>query len=92
MDEEIRRLADEIYREKIRAARMMTPEQKLLAGAQLFDYACRITLSGIRSQNPDASEERVQEILRERLALAERLEKARTLQHQNASRHKNDER
>jgi len=56
----------------------MTPEQKLLAGAELFDYACRITLAGIRSQNPEASEIRVQEILRERLAWKQRREETVT--------------
>ena len=51
--------------------------EKLIAGAELFDYACGITLSGLRSQHPDASEERVQEILRERLAWAERNQECR---------------
>lgn len=71
---EIQQLHQAIYRDKILRAREMTPEQKLLAGAELFDYACRITLAGIRSQNPEASEERVQEILRERLAWKQRRE------------------
>jgi len=71
-NEEICKLSDELYRDDVRIAREMTPEQKFLAGAELFDYACRITLAGIRSQNPEANEERVQEILRERLAWAEK--------------------
>jgi hypothetical protein len=72
--EEIRRLGKQLDREEIQRAREMPLEEKLLAGAELFDYACRITLDGIRNQYPEASEDRVQEILRERLAWAERNE------------------
>ena len=52
-----------------RKARQMSPEDKLLGGARLFDRSCRIMADGIRSQFPDADEHRVQEILRERLAM-----------------------
>ncbi len=68
------KLIDELYREEVRRARAMSPEEKLLAGPQLFDRACRIMADGIRNEYPDADETRVQEILRERLALARRLE------------------
>lgn len=68
-------LIDAIYWEKVEAARRMSPEEKLFAGAELFDYACEITKAGIRHQFPDADEEEVLRILRERLALAERLER-----------------
>jgi hypothetical protein len=71
----IRRLADEIYREKVLAARQMAPEEKLLAGEELFDYACSITLAGIRAENPGATDEECRKILEERLALRERLER-----------------
>lgn len=67
-------LIDDIYREKVLRARAMPPEEKLFAGAALFDLACSWALAGIRHQFPDADEQRVQEILRERLALARRLE------------------
>lgn len=67
-------LIDELYREELLEARKMTPEQKLLAGQQLFESACRITLAGIRHQFPQASEARCQEILRERLRLQRKLE------------------
>lgn len=71
-NDDIRRMAEDSYRTEVLSARKMSAEEKLLAGAQLFDYACGITLAGIRFQHPEASEERVQEILRERLAWAER--------------------
>jgi hypothetical protein len=53
----------------------MPPEEKLLAGEELFEYACAITLAGIRNQFPDASEEECLRILEERLELRERMEK-----------------
>ena len=73
--EPTKELIDELYRDKVAAARRMSPSDKLLAGARLFDYACRITMSGIRQQHPEADDEKLLEILRERLALARRLER-----------------
>ena len=65
---------DQLYRDEVLAARAMTPEEKLLAGPQLFDFACRIALDGIRNQFPDADEQRVRQILAERVELGRRLE------------------
>lgn len=65
---------DQMYRERVQRARQMSPEDKLLAGAELFDRSCRIMTDGIRHQFPDADESRVQQILRERLRIARRLE------------------
>ncbi|MFO0808828.1 MAG: hypothetical protein U0746_09415 [Gemmataceae bacterium] len=67
-------LVDDIYRTKVLTARRVPPADKLLDGARLFDYACSITRAGIRSQNQDADEARVEEILRQRLALRERMD------------------
>lgn len=67
-------LIDEIYRQRVLRARATPPEEKLSAGPRLFEYACRITMEGIRHQFPDADDRRVQEILAERLALRRRLE------------------
>jgi hypothetical protein len=67
-----RELLDAIYRDKVRTARAMTAEQKLLAGPELFDLACSIAADGIRAQFPDADEPRVQELLRQRLAILQR--------------------
>ena len=68
------RLINELFREELMEARAMSPEEKVLAGQQLFEAACRITLAGIRHQFPGASEDRCREILRERLELQRRLE------------------
>ena len=73
---ETQRLIDELYREELREARAMSPEQKILAGQQLFEGACRMTLAGIRNQNPGASEDQCLEILRQRLEWQRRLEES----------------
>jgi hypothetical protein len=71
---ETQRLIDELYREEIRDARAMTPEQKLLLGEELFAYACSITMMGIRNQFPEADEAERRRILEQRLALQLKLE------------------
>ncbi|HVA50538.1 MAG TPA: hypothetical protein VNH11_29605 [Pirellulales bacterium] len=68
-----KQLIDELYLDKIRAAREMSPEQKLLAGPRLFERSCRIMLDGLRHENPGANEERLKELLRERLTLVRRV-------------------
>ena len=67
-------LIDALYVDKIAQARATSVEQKLLVGPRLFDKVCRIMRDGIRHQHPDLSEERVQAMLLERLAIARRLE------------------
>ena len=68
------RLIDELYREEVLEARAMSPELKLLAGEELFHYACSITLLGIRNQFPEADEAERQRILESRLKLQRKLE------------------
>ncbi|MFQ5490803.1 MAG: hypothetical protein ACE5GE_08795 [Phycisphaerae bacterium] len=68
-------LIDQLYREEVLAARQMSPDEKLLAGPELFDFACDVTLDGIRAQHPDADDQQVREILRQRLALGMKLER-----------------
>lgn len=62
-----RELLEAIDQDRIRAARRMSPEEKLWAGARLFDDVCERMKAGIRMQCPEADESRVKEILRERL-------------------------
>jgi hypothetical protein len=68
------RLIDELYREELREARAMPPEKKLLLGEELFEYACSITMAGIRNQFPEADEAERRRILEQRLDLQQRLE------------------
>ncbi len=72
--EPTRELGDQLYREEVAAARAMKPEDKLLAGPRLFDFACRIAMDGIRAQFPEADEQQVRAILAERVNLGRRLE------------------
>ena len=71
---QISRLADGLYRERVLEARAMAPEDKLLAGEELFEYACAITLAGIRNQFPETTDAECHRILEARLALRERME------------------
>jgi hypothetical protein len=64
-------LIEELDREDIEQARRMTFEQKFMAGAELFDYACRITKAGIRWENPTFTEQQVMDELRRRVAMDE---------------------
>jgi hypothetical protein len=52
----------------------MSPADRFIAGARLFDAACRITMAGIRKQHPAATDAEVLQILRERLEWARRRE------------------
>ena len=67
-------LIDALYREEILQARRMPLEEKLLAGERLFEWACEITLAGIRHQFPHYSEAQCRGTLAKRLALRRRLE------------------
>ena len=67
---------DALFLDRVRRVREMSPEEKLLAGARLFDRSCRIMADGIRDEFPEADEKRVQELLAARLALARRLEQS----------------
>ena len=67
-------LIAQLRNEDIEQARQMTGSQKLRAGGDLFDDACRWTLAGIRNQNPGISEADALEELRRRLAHARMME------------------
>jgi len=56
-------------------AKRMTGSQKLRAGGDLFDDACRWTLAGIRNQHPGISEAEALNELRRRIADAEAQER-----------------
>lgn len=69
-------LIDKLHREDLEHARRMTFEQKFWAGAELFDYACAITMAGIRHENPLFTDTQVMDELRRRIRIGERLEAA----------------
>jgi hypothetical protein len=70
---EFQPLMDELYREEVLEARNLPMEEKLILGERLFNWACSITLSGIRNQNPEASEDECQRMLRERIELGKEM-------------------
>ncbi len=61
--DDIKRLADDIYRERIIRARRISSAEKLMEGARLFDAVCERMKAGIRAQAPDADEDEVQQLL-----------------------------
>lgn len=77
MDSQFQPLADAIYRDRVLRARRTPMEQKILEGPRLFDYACAITMAGLRSENPHACENELRMVLRQRLALGRKLKNLR---------------
>lgn len=67
-------LVDSLYKEEVLQARSMPPEEKLLAGERLFEWACEIAMAGIRHQFPHYSDAQCREALVRRLALRRKLE------------------
>jgi hypothetical protein len=72
-NDSIRKLADDIFREKVLRARKLTFEERFKAGVDLFDEMVEISLAGIRQQHPDANEEEVRRIFSERMRIVRRL-------------------
>jgi hypothetical protein len=71
---EVSPVIDNLRQLDVESARRQTFEQKFMAGAELFDYACTIAIGGIRSQHPDFNEEQVRAELRRRLEIGRRIE------------------
>lgn len=67
-------LIDELFLDKVRAARRADPVEKFLDGARLFDLVCRVMRDGIRFRNADLSEQQVEQALVEQIRLLRRLE------------------
>jgi hypothetical protein len=72
--DDIKELADDIFRDRVLRARQEDPGTKFLDSLKLFDFACSWTEAGIRAEFPDADDREVKRILRERIELQRRLE------------------
>jgi hypothetical protein len=72
--EGIKELAQSIDRDRMERARAMSPEAKLSAGIELFEFACCMSRAGIKHDFPHADDAEVERILAERLDLGRRLE------------------
>jgi hypothetical protein len=55
----------------------MDPMEKLLDGFRLFEMACRVTLDGIRAQNPGITEAEAREVLRSRILMQRKWDEVR---------------
>jgi hypothetical protein len=75
---------DDFWREEVENARQMTPQQRLEASGELFDYACLISESGIRSQHPNADDAEVLQRLRQRIEIGAELERKDILKRSSA--------
>jgi hypothetical protein len=64
-------LIAELDREDVEQAKRMTGSQKLRAGGDLFDDACRWTIAGIRHDNPGISDVDAMNELRRRLSMTD---------------------
>jgi hypothetical protein len=76
--EPTRELIKQLYADKLRQAREMSGEEKLLAGPQLFELGCRVSKDGIRDQFPNADEVEVDRILDKWLSISRRLRNRRS--------------
>jgi hypothetical protein len=66
--------ADDLYQEEVMEARLMSPERKLSLGLELFDRVRAMIVMGIRLEHPEADEQTIRRLVRERLDEAKRLE------------------
>jgi hypothetical protein len=55
---------------QIERYRQMTCDERIRIALRLHELSCEVARAGIRHQNPGASEEEVNRLLRERLELA----------------------
>jgi hypothetical protein len=73
----IKRLAEELDRDRGRRRARMTPDERRRTDEYLEDLSRRIALDGIRDEFPDADEKKLQAIFTEREAVLERLRQSR---------------
>lgn len=63
-EEQIRQEAADCYARKVRQAQRMNNRELFFAGAELFDYACNISLSGLKNDHPELTTTELLEKLR----------------------------
>ena len=59
---------------KVRQARLMSGEDRMLAGPRLFEGVCERMKEGLRDERPGASEDEIHRLLLKRLAKLRKLE------------------
>ena len=65
---------DDIFREKVRRARLIPPGEKMFSGLELFEEMEEGMRAGVRHQFPAADAGEVERILRERFARIRQIE------------------
>ena len=72
--EPTRELADAIWREKVRRAKAMTPDERLREACRLSDFVFDMMRAGVRSRNPAADDAEVDRIVKDQLDRIRRVE------------------
>lgn len=67
---------DAIWLAKVRQARSMSGEERVLAGPRLFAGVCERMKEGLRDENPAATEEEIHGLLLSRLRKLRKIEPA----------------
>ncbi len=75
MDERIASDARFANLAKVRQARRMTEEERVLAGPRLFAGVCERMKEGLRDEEPDAKEDEIHHLLLKRLARLAKLDR-----------------
>lgn len=68
--------ADAIWLAKVRQARSMTEEDRVLAGPRLFAGVCERMKEGLRDENPEANEPEIHRLLLRNLKRLRKIETA----------------
>lgn len=76
VDEETRRLMDEIFISKVLRAREQSKSEKMLDGPRLFEESCQRMRGGIRSQFPGYTPKQVEDELDRRLNIKRKIDEA----------------
>lgn len=63
---------DEALAKQIELYRGMTPERRLKIALDLHTFVCNLSRAGIRRRFPDAAEEQVEQLLRQRIEMGRR--------------------
>lgn len=72
--DDIRTLADDIFRDRVLRARRRSPDERIGLGLRLFDEACGRALSAIRGQHPEFTEAECRRELARRIEISRRLD------------------
>jgi hypothetical protein len=60
-------LFDQLFRDQIRQARQMSPEERVREGLRLSDLALRVMADNVRNKFPGVRDDEVQRLLKERV-------------------------